>query len=88
MASTNFLFPEGNSMVTTIIESKYLSTMSLATLFEKLQEHEMKLQRLNQNEESDKRKRGIVRKVSLSIQEGSDNEDLDDEEDDSQEIRD
>ena len=88
MASTNFLFPEGNSMVTAIIESKNLSTMSLATLFEKLQEHEMELQRLNQNEESDKRKRGIVLKVSSSIQEGSDNEDLDDEEDDSQEIKD
>ena len=31
--------------------------MSLATLFGKLQEHEMELQRLNQNEETDKRKR-------------------------------
>ena len=50
MASTNFLFPEGNSMVTTIIESKYLSTMSLATLFEKLQKHEIEFQILNQNE--------------------------------------
>ena len=75
-------------METAIIESKNLSTMSLATLFEKLQEHEMELQRLNQNEESDKRKRGIALKVSSSIQEGSDNEDLDDEEYDSQEIED
>jgi len=48
----------------------------------------MELQRLNQNEESDKRKRGIALKVSSSIQEGSDNEDLDDEEYDSQEIED
>jgi len=36
--------------------------MSLATLFGKLQEHEMELQRLNQNEESDKRKRRIALK--------------------------
>jgi len=75
-------------MVTAIVESKNLSTMSLATLFEKLQEHEMELQRLNQNEESNKRKKGITLKVSSSIQEGSDNKDLDDEEDDSQEIKD
>ena len=74
-------------MVTTIIESKYLSTMSLATLFEKLQEHEMKLQRLNQNEESDKRKRGIVRKVSLSIQEGNDNDDDNDGDNDDYKVR-
>ena len=33
-------------------------------------------------------KKGIALKVSSSIQEGSDNKDLDDEEDDSQEIKD
>ena len=41
----------------------------------------MELQRLNQNEESDKRKRGIALKASSSFQEDIDNEDSDDEED-------
>ena len=53
--------------------------MSLATLFEKLQEHEMELQRLNQHEENDKRKKGIALKASSSIQEESDNEDLEED---------
>ena len=43
--------------------------MSLATLFGKLQEHEMELQRLDQNEETDKKKRSIALKASSSIQE-------------------
>jgi len=50
--------------------------MSLATLFGKLQEHEMELQRLNQNEETDKRKRNIALKASSSIQEEEDEEDF------------
>jgi len=41
--------------------------MSLATLFGKLQEHEMELQRLNQNEEIDKKKRSIALKASSSM---------------------
>ena len=41
----------------------------------------MELQILNQNEESDKRKRGIALKASSSFQEDIDNEDSDDEED-------
>ena len=49
--------------------------MSLATLFGKLQEHEMELQRLNQHEENDKKKKGIALKASFSIQEESDMED-------------
>ena len=53
--------------------------MSLATLFGKLQEHEMELQHLNQNEETDKRKRSIALKFSSSIQE--EEEESDDEED-------
>jgi len=43
--------------------------MSLATLFGKLQEHEMELLRLNQHEENDKKKKGITLKTSSSIQE-------------------
>ncbi|KAL5146937.1 hypothetical protein HKD37_06G016706 [Glycine soja] len=49
--------------------------MSPATLFGKLQEHEMELQRLNQHEENDKKKKGIALKASSSIQEESDMED-------------
>ena len=49
--------------------------MSLATLFGKLQEHEMELMRLNQHEENDKKKKGIVFKASSSTQERSDKED-------------
>ena len=38
--------------------------MSLATLFGKLQEHEMELLRLHQHEENDKKKKGIALKAS------------------------
>ena len=55
--------------------------MSLATLFGKLQEHEMELQRLNQNEEIDKKKRSIAFKASSSIQEENEEEESEDEED-------
>ena len=50
--------------------------MSLATLFGKLQEHEMKLMRLNQHEENYKKKKGIALKSSSSIHEESDKEDM------------
>ena len=58
--------------------------MSLATLFGKLQEHEMKLMKLNHHEENYKKKKGIALKVSSSIQEGSDKQDSNeiDEDDD------
>ena len=45
--------------------------MSFATLFGKLQEHEMELQRQNQHEENDKKKKGIALIASSSIQEES-----------------
>nr|KYP40635.1 Copia protein [Cajanus cajan] len=60
---------EWQPKVTAIAESKDLTTMSLASLFGKLQEHEMELIRLNQYEESDKRKKGITLKTSSFIQE-------------------
>ncbi|KAL5133306.1 hypothetical protein HKD37_03G006653 [Glycine soja] len=72
---------EWQPKVTAISESKDLSSMSLATLFGKLQEHEMELQCLNQNEENDKKKRSIALKASSSIQEENEEEDSDDEED-------
>ena len=56
--------------------------MSLATLFGKLQEHEMELQRLNQNEETDKRKRSIALKASSSMQEEEEEEEETDDEED------
>ena len=52
--------------VTAIIESKNLDTMDLATLFGKLQEHEMELGRLTSNEEFDKKKKSIALKASSS----------------------
>jgi len=67
---------------TAITESRDLTNMSLATLFGKLQEHEMELMRLNQHEEIDKKKKGITLKASSSIQEGSDKEDLNEIEED------
>ena len=73
---------EWKPKVTTITKSRDLTNMSLATLFGKLQEHEMELMRLNQHEENDKKKKGITLKASSSIQEGSDKEDLNDIEED------
>ena len=72
---------EWQPKVTAISERKDLSSMSLATLFGKLEEHEMELQRLNQNEENDKKKRSIALKASSSIQEENEEEDSHDEED-------
>ena len=54
--------------------------MSPATLFGKLQEHEMELQHLNQNEETDKRKRSIAREASSSMHEEEEKKEFDDEE--------
>ena len=70
--------------VTAIAESRDLTNMSLATLFGKLQEHEMELMRLSQHEENDKKNKGIALKASSSIQEESDREDFNEieEEDD------
>jgi len=67
---------EWQPKVIAVTESRDLTNMSLATLFGKLQEHEMELLRLNQHEENDKKKKGIALKASSSIQEESDKEDL------------
>lgn len=40
-----------------ICDSRDLSSMNLTTLFDKLQEYEMKLKRLNDEEEGDKKKK-------------------------------
>jgi len=52
--------------VTAICESKDLSFMSLATLFGKLQEHELELNRLIDSEESEKKKKGIALKARIN----------------------
>ncbi|KAF1862506.1 hypothetical protein Lal_00024463, partial [Lupinus albus] len=62
-------------MGTVIMESKDLDSMALATIFVKLQEHEMDLVRLTLHEESDKCKKGISLKASTS----QDQEDKDDD---------
>ena len=54
---------EWQPKVTAIFESKDLSSMSLATLFGKLQEHEMELQQLNQYEETNRRKSTFYQKT-------------------------
>ena len=72
--------------VTAIIESKDLDALDLATLFGKLQEHEMELGRLSINEESDKNKerKGLALKVNRSYKkkESSDDDDSDDSDSD------
>ena len=50
--------------VTAIKESRDINSMDLATLFGKLQEHEMELTRLGMHEESDKKKKSIALKAS------------------------
>jgi len=62
-----------------IAESKDMITMTLATLFGKLQEHELELTRLSQHEENDKKKKGISLKVSFSANEESDKENIDEQ---------
>ena len=46
--------------VTAIAESRNLVTMSLATLFGKLQEHELELSRLTESEEGDRKKKSLA----------------------------
>ena len=51
--------------------------MSLATLFGKLQEHEMEIMRFYQHEENDKKRKGIALKASSSsIHEENDKKDF------------
>ena len=62
--------------------------MSLATLFGKLQEHEMELMRLHQLEENDIKRKGIALIASSSsIQEESDKEDFTKIEEDDDDFR-
>ncbi|KAF1858778.1 hypothetical protein Lal_00044283 [Lupinus albus] len=63
--------------VTAISEKKSLSKMSLATLFGKLQEHELELGRLEQNEEIEKKHKSIA----LNTVTKDRNSDIDEDED-------
>nr|KYP62970.1 hypothetical protein KK1_017531 [Cajanus cajan] len=76
---------EWQPKVTTIAESKDITTMSLASQFGKLQEHEMKLMRLSQNEDSDKKKKSIALKASSSSHEENEKDDNIEEDDDDDE---
>ncbi|KAF1864623.1 hypothetical protein Lal_00039254, partial [Lupinus albus] len=66
--------------MTSIMELKDLDSMALATIFGKLQEHEIDLGRLTLHEESKKCKKGISLKASTS----QDQEEKDDDESDSE----
>jgi len=63
--------------VTTISESKDLTSLSMASLFGKLREHELEMNRLNVQESEDKHVRSIVLKAvkHKSKQESSDESD-------------
>ncbi|KAF1881990.1 hypothetical protein Lal_00038634 [Lupinus albus] len=52
------VFKDRKNQVTAIVESKDLDSMSLATLFGKLQEDEMKLGHLTLHEQTDKNLKG------------------------------
>ncbi|KAF1894652.1 hypothetical protein Lal_00027029 [Lupinus albus] len=52
--------------VTAIMESKYVDSMSLATLFVKLQEHEMEIQRLTLHEQTNENVKRISFKATKS----------------------
>ena len=67
---------EWQPKVTVIVESKDLSNMNLATLFGKLQEHEMKLMRLHHHEENKKKMKGIALKATSSNQEDLDHNEI------------
>ena len=70
------LSKEWQPKVTAITESRDLSNMSLATLFGKLQEHEMELMRLNQHEENDKAPEWRRMKAQVEKDEGPEVETL------------
>ena len=55
---------EWQPKVTAISESRNLATMTLATLFGKLQEHELELNRLTEHEENCKKKKSLALKAS------------------------
>nr|KYP43263.1 hypothetical protein KK1_035291 [Cajanus cajan] len=71
--------------VTIIAESKDLTIMSHASLFGKLQEHEMELMRLSQNEDRNKKKKSIALKASSSSYEENGKDDNIEEDDDDDE---
>lgn len=56
---------EWQPKTTAIAESRDLSSMTIATLFGKLREHEMELRRLNDSEQMDKRRKGLSLKAQI-----------------------
>ena len=68
--------------VTAIAESKNLDSMDLATLFGKLQEHELELNRLLESEEGENKKKGLALAANTKESDSEDNESLDENEED------
>lgn len=58
-----YLTREWQPKVTTTLEKKSLSTMMFASLFRKLQEHEIELGRLEKHDNQEKKSKGIALKV-------------------------
>ena len=69
---------EWQPKVTAIMEARDVDQIDLATLFGKLQEHEMELGRLSMNEDADRKKKGIALKsTSKSLKAQEDNSQVD-----------
>jgi len=60
--------------VTAILESRDLSTLTITTLFGKLREHEIEMQRLNELESSEKKVRNIALKINTKKNEEHEDE--------------
>src|SRR5206468_9328513 len=75
--------------VTAISEARDLSEMTMSTLFGKLKEHEMELQRLKQTEEADNKRKSLALKATSSSkakqEDSSDDEESSSESDDDDE---
>jgi hypothetical protein len=76
--------------VTAISEARDLSEMTMSTLFGKLKEHEMELQRLKQTEEADNKRKSLALKATSSSkakqEDSSDDEGSSSESDDDEHI--
>ncbi|PNX77635.1 receptor-like protein kinase [Trifolium pratense] len=68
--------------VTAISESRDLTSMDLATLFGKLQEHEIQLNRLKESEEGEKKKKGLALAATTKNSEFEGGDSFDESDDD------
>ena len=68
--------PEQQPKVTVISESKDLTSMTVASLFGKLREHEIEIQRLDVQESEDKHNKSITLKASKQQHVSSESEEF------------